>query len=70
MSIVHVRAHAGEVGNEVADVLAKEGAEFDSAYEVARNHKYMDAIAGALPHTRRRAAAPQCAAQTGEQRDR
>ena len=50
MSIVHVRAHTGETGNEVADVLAKEGAEFHGAYEVARSHKYMDAIAGALPH--------------------
>ena len=48
VSIVHVRAHAGEMGNEVADVLAKEGAEFDGAYEVARNHKYMDAISAAL----------------------
>ena len=26
------------------------GAEFDGAYEVARNHKYMDAIAGAVEH--------------------
>ena len=28
VSIVHVRAHKGEMGNEVADVLAKEGAKF------------------------------------------
>ena len=35
VNIVHVRSHIGELGNEVADALAKEGTEYD--VEMARN---------------------------------
>ena len=49
VSMVHVRAHAGEMGNEVADILAKEGAKFTDAEVAARNYKYMNAIAARQP---------------------
>ena len=37
------------MGNEVADVLAKEGAMFTEAREVARNHKYIRKQVGRGP---------------------
>ena len=44
VQIRHVRSHTGESGNEVADVLAKEGAQSASGIETARNWAYMDDI--------------------------
>ena len=37
------------MGNEVADILAKEGAKFTDAEVAARNYKYMNAIAALQP---------------------
>ena len=42
VNIVHVRSHTGHVGNEVADILAKEGTELNE--EMARNWVYLDEV--------------------------
>ena len=44
VQIRHVRSHTGESGNEVADVLAKEGAQSTRDEETARNGAYIDGI--------------------------
>lgn len=44
VQIRHVRAHTGETGNEVADVLAKEGAQMAHDREIAHNVAYIDNV--------------------------
>ena len=44
VQIRHVRSHTGENGNEVADILAKEGAQATYDDETARNRTYIESV--------------------------